>query len=256
MELTEEILSFFLYTAAWFLLCVAVELLVKGDTKDDHDIKNRVISIIHGMLTLGFAAYHVLTSGLQFCTATTPFEQWIIKLSVTYFIYDFAACIYYDIWDRSLVIHHFSSIAGFMFAYTADVGAKISVLGLFVAEVSNFPMHMRVILRLKGLRHTKLFNVFEITYLLIYVLFRGSLCFPMIIIALACTETSPVIPLMCAILGFQSYYFIWQIFPILRNKHEELAELKEKNVEHFWCKHNRAVEDLHYFKRSKKQNIF
>lgn len=256
MDAAAEILSFALCTLAWLLVCVAVEYAVKGDTSDDHDIKNRVVSIVHGLLSLGLAAHHLLSTDFEFCVPTTEHEQWIIKLSVSYFIYDFGACVYYGIYDRALVIHHFASITGFMFAYTADVGAKIAILGLFTAEVSNFPMHSRVILRLKGLRHTKLFNVFEVTYLLVYVLVRGAICFPMVIIAIACTETSPVIPLNCFVLSAQSYYFIWQIFPILKNKYSELKELREKGVEQFWLSHNKQVEDLDYFKRSKKQNIF
>lgn len=36
--------------------------------------------------------------------------------------------------------------------------------GLMSAEVSNFPMHMRVILRQIGLRHTRLYEACEWTY--------------------------------------------------------------------------------------------
>jgi hypothetical protein len=256
MEFTAEIVLFYLYTLAWVFLCVVVERVFKGDTQEDHDIKNRIVSIVHGLVTLGLAAHHILTTPFHYCVPTSENEQFIIRLSVTYFIYDFAACIYYGIWDKSLVIHHFSSITGFMFAYCTDVGAKISILGLLVAECSNFPMHMRVILRLKGLRHTKLFNLFEIAYLVIYVLVRGGLCLPMMIIAFNCSATSPVIPVMCSILGIQSYFFIAQIIPILKNKYHELMELQQKGVQTYWLTHNPAVEALDYFKRSKKQNIF
>ena len=251
-----EILSFAFYTFLWTASCIIVENVVDGQSKNDHDIKNRIISIIHGFLTLILSSHHILTTPFEYCTVSSSYEQFIIKISVSYFIYDYIACLYYGIWDKNLVIHHTSSISGFLVSYYVPIGAKISILGLMVAESSNFPMHMRVILRLKGLRHTKMFNLCEILYLVVYVVVRGGICLPMLLSAIMCKEMSIIVTLMCGMLCVQSYYFIWQIFPILKHKWAELRELKDKNVETFWLEHNPKVEELHYFKISKSQKIF
>jgi hypothetical protein len=47
-------------------------------------------------------------------------------------------------------------------------GAIDSLGGLFVAEVSNFPMHLRVILRNFGRRYTKSYEYSENAYLSIF----------------------------------------------------------------------------------------
>jgi hypothetical protein len=64
-----------------------------------------------------------------------------------------------------LVIHHVFCILGFGFAVYCGYGAIDSIGGLFVAEVSNFPMHMRVILRNFNLKNTKSYELAENIYL-------------------------------------------------------------------------------------------
>lgn len=252
----KEIVSFAFYTILWFLICTIIEKLLKGSSKNDHDIKNRIVSMIHGLTTFFLATEYILRSSDNFCSKSTIEEKLIIKLSVSYFIYDFAACLYFQLYDLNLIIHHTSSILGFLVSYYVPFGAKISIFGLMIAESSNFPMHMRVILRLKGLRHTKLFNLFEISYLVLYVLFRGSLCPPLMIAAFKCTQTNIAVIIMCSILSIQSFYFIAQIIPIFKSKMIELKEIKKAGIQSFWLSQNKQLEELDYFKKSKSQNIF
>ena len=62
-------------------------------------------------------------------------------------------------------------------------GAMDSLGGLFVAEVSNLPMHLRVIFRNYNLRYTQGYEFFENLYLgillfnsVLYILARGIIC--------------------------------------------------------------------------------
>ena len=100
--------------------------------------------------------------------------QFAMIISASYFVSDFLACLYYDLADMSmsLVYHHSLAICGHAVATFAKLGAPSSICmpyinnkgGLMCAEVSNFPMHMRVILRQLGLRYTKLYEACEWTY--------------------------------------------------------------------------------------------
>jgi hypothetical protein len=58
----------------------------------------------------------------------------------------------------------------------------LKIVGMFYAEVSNFPMHMRIILRNFNMKYTKIYEFFEIYYVgnyqiklyfqVIYMIFR------------------------------------------------------------------------------------
>ena len=75
--------------------------------------------------------------------------------SLSYCIYDFVACVYFKLADAGLVLHHSLCVLGLGSALLQGYGAIDALGGLAVAEVSNFPMHLRVILRNYGLRYTK-----------------------------------------------------------------------------------------------------
>ena len=74
-------------------------------------------------------------------------------------------CLYYGLWDAGLLIHHFLCLLGFGSALWFNYGGIDSVGGLFVAEISNLPMHLRVILRNYGLRFTRSYEYCENIYL-------------------------------------------------------------------------------------------
>lgn len=94
-------------------------------------------------------------------------------ISMGYFMYDLLCCCYYDIADMSLVMHHSLAMFGYASAIYSKYGAAATVVGLLCAEVSNFPMHARIILRNVNLRYTKAYEACEVSYFVLYTIFRG-----------------------------------------------------------------------------------
>ena len=251
-----ELASILINTILWGCLCIFIEKKIKGESKEDHDIKNRVVSIIHGLITFTLASQYMISSSEGFCGKNNDRERSIIRVSVSYFIYDFIACLYYGIYDQNLIIHHTSAITGFLIALFSNQGAKISILGLMIAESSNFPMHARIILRMKGLRYTRIFTLFESTYLVVYLLFRGVLCPINIWYSLTCRKTPIMVTVMCLVLSLQSYYFISQMFGIIHRKIVEMKIRRKKKVHMFWFSHNPELNSLLYVKKDVIDNIF
>jgi hypothetical protein len=115
----------------------------------------------------------------------------LIITSMSYFAYDFLACLYYDLSDTGLVVHHTTALVGYSFVLLSRIGGVLSVCtdylnlyildGLLCAEISNCPMHIRVILRNLNLRYTLTYELCESIYLLSYMLFRG-IVFPIILV--------------------------------------------------------------------------
>lgn len=245
-----------LLLAFWTLLCVGIERSISGSTKADYDIKNRYVSIFHGLASFLLAGSYLWRTGMSFCDETTYEERLIVLFSVTYFIYDFIACVYFGIWDKSLVLHHSSSIFGFMVAFLSPFGAKLSLYGLFIAEASNFPMHLRVILRTKGKRHTKLYEVMECLYLIVYIIFRGILAPSNVYYCFVCPKTPYIVTAMCLFLTLQSWHFISKMFGIIKKKGRELEERKTKGLSLWWLEVNPALSALSYFNKNTNQGIF
>jgi len=74
------------------------------------------------------------------------------------------ACIYYKLADSALISHHLFVILGCAWGVWAGYGAIGGIGGLFVAEISNFYMHLRVILKLYNRKNTKAYEYSENIY--------------------------------------------------------------------------------------------
>ena len=97
-------------------------------------------------------------------------QNFICIISLSYSLYDLIACTYYGLADSGLYIHHILCLIGFFVPLYSQYGAVIGLGGLFCAEISNLPRHIRVILRNYGLRYTKGYEYAENIYIGIYVL--------------------------------------------------------------------------------------
>ena len=71
-------------------------------------------------------------------------------------------------------------------------GGYACVIGLFFAEISNFPMHFRIILRTYNLKYTRLYETLEIAYLILYIVARG-LIMPFVCYRVCTDPTVPII---------------------------------------------------------------
>lgn len=78
---------------------------------------------------------------------------------MSYVIYDLIACYWYDLFGWGLLIHHSTCILGYLSALISGYGAALAIGGLFYAEVSNFPMHARVICRNFSIRYSKAYEL-------------------------------------------------------------------------------------------------
>lgn len=85
---------------------------------------------------------------------------------MSYFIYDTLGCLYYNLIDAWMLFHHIVCIAIEAMALFSE-GFRESyfiIVGLSVAEISNFTMHMTIILKNVGLQHSKIYQLIENCY--------------------------------------------------------------------------------------------
>jgi hypothetical protein len=90
---------------------------------------------LHGAVTFWAASYIVLSKHdihfsveqPGFGTPNSQAMQFAMIISASYFVYDFLACLYYDLADMSLVSHHSLAICGYAVATLAKMGAPSSI---------------------------------------------------------------------------------------------------------------------------------
>lgn len=104
-------------------------------------------------------------------------EKMIIVNSFGYFSYDFVAMAALGLLEWGMSIHHLLCLSMGYIAIIEDVSLNYLVTVLFISEISNPCMHIRIIIKHLGMRYTKLYECLEISYILLYIygrIFLGS----------------------------------------------------------------------------------
>jgi len=260
LENVYDKLNFFAFAvAAWTILFLFVnfnlELPSKLGKKKNDDIKNRVVSIVHGLFALFVSGYHIYRDNPQYAEPATNIQHIIMLTSCAYFTYDFLACVYYGLADTGLVLHHTLCLLGIISCELMN-NATTGLMGLFLAEVSNFPMHFRCLLRTFKMRYTKLYEYSEILYIATYILARGFCITYLVSTAIFVSETPIIIRLTCLGLWVQSLYFIYEMNGILQRKLKYYKERCAKDISYNWFDENKRLSELSYYRSEGADKIF
>jgi hypothetical protein len=254
----QRIYLFCAATAAWTALFLLVNYTVKAKgvkKRELDDIKNRIISIHHGLFSLLASAYVTFSEWPEYGSENSINGEMLLLVSCGYFLYDSVACWYYGLVDKGLVIHHGMVLLGQLSCLYYNFGAIEGITGLMYAEVTNFPMHARMILKSLQLRYSKAYEVFEVLYMLLYIVARGIFCPIMCWGALP--KGSPLfVKVSMSGLVVQSQFFIFDMLKILRKRYQQYIERCEKKVNLAWFKEVPDVKELSYFQKESKQKIF
>jgi len=243
---------------AWTVLFLAINHNVyfsKLSKKENEDIKNRIVSTIHGLYAFGLIGYHLYRDRPEYGTLNTPIQQIIILTSAGYVIYDTIACIYYKIFDTQLIIHHGLVLFGYWatqyYGYSSE-----GLTGLFYAEASNAPMHLRVIVKTFKMRYTAIYEFLEIVYLSVYIFARGILGTILFVNTWMTPETPLSIKFSCSGIWTQSAFYISTMFDVLKRKLIQFNERRIKQVSYWWLSENPKLSNLSYYRREIRDKIF
>ena len=211
------------------------------------DMRNRMVSLVHGASMMFLAGYNTYFVHSQCGEVNTRFEQILLNVSNGYFTYDLLVMAYFGILDKSMLIHHTICIIGLNFGLFSGHAADNLIGALFLTEISNPAMHIRVVLKHMGLRYTKAYESAElaymcknstlpliIDYLVLYIFGRILLGIPVLYRVWSCEQTHIMVRLMGTGLFIQSVYFIITMISILKSRSREYAERKKKNIKMKW----------------------
>ena len=91
------------------------------------DVKNRIVSIIHGLVLVIFSAPEFYLFPGSCGDANTLYEKRLIYTAVGYFIYDFTAMAYYGLLDKAMSFHHWTCIIGMSLPLTYGMSGNYVV---------------------------------------------------------------------------------------------------------------------------------
>lgn len=164
----------------------------------------------------------------------TQFQKNLIYVAVGYFMYDFICMAAYGLLDWAMTLHHFFTSVGMTLALVNGNSGNMIVFGMFIAEVSNPAMHIRTILRHLGLRYTKAYEAFEISFIMLYGYARLFLGTSMVWRVCSCEATHWFQKLSAVFLLLQSIHFVKQMVEILRKRFNEISNRKISGIKMKW----------------------
>lgn len=172
-HLSEDVIVDLKLLLTSFVLWNVVNLVVMNmKLPDSHlprndmlDLRNRIVSCLHGLISVVLAAYNTYFLHSECGQKNTRFEEYIMIFSSGYFFYDFMAMAYFGLLDISMSIHHFICMFGMAYCVISDIAANTLIAALFVSEISNPAMHIRMVLKYLNLRYTKAYESAELMYI-------------------------------------------------------------------------------------------
>ena len=107
-------------------------------------------------------------------------------------------------------------------------------MGLFVAEVSNPPMHMRIMLKHIGLRYSRSYEVAELCYFTFFFIGRMVIGQPAVYVTMVCEHLNLLAKIVCLGVLAQSFQFLYRIYFIVVRRFAEIKERNEKKLKFYW----------------------
>jgi hypothetical protein len=219
------------------------------------DIKNRVVSILHGMFCVVSSGLSMLVDESEYGETNTPFQEVIILISAGYFFYDMIVLAYYNLTDEYLLLHHSLSLLAYATCFVYGNNATEAFRGLFLAEISNFPMHLRSLFKIVNLRYTLAYELCECAYFVIYIIARGFFLPQLMfhILNRHATALGLLAPMFCAFA--QAMIYIVEMIKALSRKHQHYNERTRKGIRLEWFKEGPELRRLSYY-RKENHTIF
>jgi hypothetical protein len=227
----------------WVLIWIAVYLVVlaigsqfkfKMSRNDELDMLNRVVSIFHGAAALVLSGYHFASYGAHCSLPNVDYENQVFLMSAGYFIYDFLAMGYYGLLDAPMTLHHVVVVIGEIMTVELGSSASLSLAALFIAEISNPAMHTRVILKHLGLRYTKVYELFELTFVFLYTFGRFLLGSYIVYLMVGCSALHITVRISAVVILLQTVFFVTKMVAMVSKRYQEISNRYTKGVNMRW----------------------
>lgn len=193
-----------IWTALFTLFSLCIDLPIPK--KAQWDLRNRVISFLHGLFCIWFATSDLMRN-IKFGAANTEFHEFVLCGSLGYFVYDTLCMIKFGIYDRTIIFHHFLVISADASCLYSGSGGTEAMIGYFVSEFTNPLLHFKEILKLVNQKNTQLYFYAELAFFIGYFFSRYAIGIPAIYMIVTSKEV--IIFERVAGLGLEIMFLYW-----------------------------------------------
>lgn len=249
-----DLFLIFLYTLGWTALYMVIHVSPFKHSTKKHtlDTKNRIVSIIHATLILFMSLYDYFYLQEDKCGNTnSDYQNNMMLISCSYFIYDLLACQYFNVSDVGMTVHHVFVIIAEYSCLVMNNSATELVRGFIAAELSNPVMHLRTITGNFGLKHSKLFILFESYYFTSYAFARLVFGFQVSIFTVLCWENVFLVKFSAMVVWLQSWIYVINMINIVKRRIKEYKERKHFKIPFWWFEFNPKLSTLSFVKHGK-----
>lgn len=241
----------------WTLLYLVIHFFVKVKSKskkDEIDSKNRIVSIIHGVFCIyvGFTDEFVNKAEI-FGVPNSEFQNYMMLISKAYFFYDTIACIILGISNLPMLLHHLFCILGFYSSIFYNISATEIIKAMLATEITNPVMHMREIFKNSNLGKTKIYLIFDLIYMSLYILARPGWGTYLMYLTFSCSTSLILVKLSALFLFFQSLFFSYKMIGVFKFRYIEYLERKKSNIHLWWFEHNKQIDDMEIYKKKREK---
>ncbi|KAK3531190.1 hypothetical protein QTP70_015136 [Hemibagrus guttatus] len=136
----------------------------------------RLVTLFHGVLAVCITAYIGYVDGpWPFTypgTKNTPLQITAMVLSLGYFIFDMAWCVYFQTEGLVMLAHHTMSILGILLTLWLGESGIESCAVIFGSEITNPLLQTRWFLKHSGRYNTFLGDLVDVLFVLLFVIMR------------------------------------------------------------------------------------
>jgi hypothetical protein len=180
------------------------------------------------------SGYQVYSKPTECGDPTSKLSYFTLIFSGSYFTYDFLCMAYFGLLEIDMFIHHLLCILGILQVLLYNNGANYVVLGLFIAEVSNPPMHCRILLRNIGKRYSRAYELAEYMYFMLFFFGRIIIGHPAVYATVTCYSAPLFARVVSVGILLQSYQFLYRMYFIFNSRIKETAERRSKGIKIHW----------------------
>ena len=239
----------------WTLLYYIAKLFTKDkqQTIQLNDTLNRSISTIYVLIAIFLSLYDITINQSKCGYNNTWFQDFAILISFGYFLYDFIFSYYLGVMDNIRLFHHTLVLLSEFEYFVMNTGGYLMVRWALYLESPSLFMHYRMILMNSNLKETKLFQITEFFYFLVYIVGRLSFIYFSIWYYSNCKDNLTITFKATIFLYIQFIWIIMKMLKIIMKRTREYKERSANNVCLYWDTVNPEVLGLSYcLKDSKK----
>ncbi|XP_060902598.1 TLC domain-containing protein 5a isoform X1 [Labrus mixtus] len=157
------------WASFYFIVCI-----VNGSRS--YEWNCRLVTLVHGILAVCITSYIGYVDGpwpfTHPGTKNTPLQMSALVVSLGYFIFDMAWCVYFRTEGPVMLAHHTMSILGILLTLWLGESGIEGCAVLFGSEITNPLLQTRWFLKQTGRYRTVLGNVVDISFVLLFVVMR------------------------------------------------------------------------------------